>query len=381
MGQSCYTGNEFEYEGWMGVKDLPEIRKDAQTGLEKGFGEHIHSIIKRWMDPNGDGNPSDGIDGWRLDVAELIDIVFWKQFRIWVKEVNPEAYITGEILWQDWKENKMFNAAPWLQGDSFDGVMNYRFAQAIKMFIADVNNQIATGAFRDSIEMIEKEYPKDNFYAVQNLFDSHDVDRISSQIVNPDKWYDHEANPSQNKEYKVRKPNKTELLKQKLATGIQMTMPGAPMIYYGDEAGMWGGDDPDCRKPMVWSGIKYETETTDPLGRERIPDPISFNSDLFNWNKNLITLRKENKVLSEGELNFFYINSGSKILGYKRTLESKSIFIILNNDNESKSIEMKIEGAENKVDVLTNLIDSRKVTGKDNYYKIDLQPYQIMILR
>ena len=68
--------NEFEYEGWAGVKDLPEISKDSLTGLAKGFADHIHSIIKRWMDPNGDGNPSDGIDGWRLDVAEKIDISF-----------------------------------------------------------------------------------------------------------------------------------------------------------------------------------------------------------------------------------------------------------------------------------------------------------------
>ena len=61
--------NEFEYEGWNGIKDLPEIKKDSVYGLEKDFGEHIHSIVKRWMDPNGDGNPSDGIDGWRLDVC------------------------------------------------------------------------------------------------------------------------------------------------------------------------------------------------------------------------------------------------------------------------------------------------------------------------
>jgi glycosidase len=229
--------------------------------------------------------------------------------------------------------------------------------------------------------MIKKEYAKDNFYAVQNLFDSHDVDRISSQIVNPDKWYDHEANPAQFKDYKVRKPDKTELLKQKLTVGIQMTMPGAPMIYYGDEAGMWGGDDPDCRKPMVWSEVKYETEIADPLGRERKPDPVFFNTDLFNWYKKLIDIRRENKLLSEGDLNFFYINNGSKILGYSRTLESKTVFIILNNDSANKSIEIKLEATDNKGKVLTNLIDGKRVTGKDNNYKIDLLPYQIMILR
>jgi glycosidase len=373
--------NEFEYEGWAGVKDLPEIRKDIKTGLAEGFANHIHSIIKRWMDPNGDGNPSDGIDGWRLDVAEKVDLVFWRQFRKWVKEINPESYITGEILWDDWQINRMFNAAPWLQGDAFDGVMNYRFAQAIKKFIADADFQISPRAFADSIEAIKNEYYRDNFYSVQNLFDSHDVDRLSSQIVNPDKWYDHQANPQQYKEYKVRKPNKTELLKQRLAIGIQMTMPGAPMIYYGDEAGMWGGDDPDCRKPMVWSGIKYDTETADPLGRERKPDPVSFNTELFKWYKNLIGIRKENKELTEGDLDFFYINNGSKVLGYKRIKNNKTIFVILNNDIANKSIEMKLDSKDYKGNIITNLIDGKKVNGKDNNYKIDLQPYQIMILK
>jgi glycosidase len=333
------------------------------------------------MDPNGDGNPSDGIDGWRLDVAEKVDLVFWRQFRKWVKEINPESYITGEILWDDWQINRMFNAAPWLQGDAFDGVMNYRFAQAIKKFIADADFQISPRAFADSIEAIKNEYYRDNFYSVQNLFDSHDVDRLSSQIVNPDKWYDHQANPQQYKEYKVRKPNKTELLKQRLAIGIQMTMPGAPMIYYGDEAGMWGGDDPDCRKPMVWSGIKYDTETADPLGRERKPDPVSFNTELFKWYKNLIGIRKENKELTEGDLDFFYINNGSKVLGYKRIKNNKTIFVILNNDIANKSIEMKLDSKDYKGNIITNLIDGKKVNGKDNNYKIDLQPYQIMILK
>jgi len=132
---------------------------------------------------------------------------------------------------------------------------------------------------------------------------------------------------------------------------------------------------------MVWKGVNYETETADPLGRERKPDPVSFNSDLFNWYKKLITIRKENNILSEGDLEFVYINNGSKILGYRRTLDNKSIFVILNNDINKKSIEMKLEDPNNKTNVLTNLIDGRKVTRKDNNYNIDLQPYQIMILR
>jgi glycosidase len=321
------------------------------------------------------------IDGWRLDVAEKIDISFWKQFRIWVKEINPKAYISGEILWDNWQANLMFNAAPWLQGDAFDGVMNYRFAQAINLFIADVNNRISPQAFADSIGSIKNEYYKDNFYAVQNLFDSHDVDRLSSQIVNPDRWYDHQANPQQNKEYKIRKPDASELLKQKLAIGIQMTMPGAPMIYYGDEAGMWGGDDPDCRKPMVWSEFRYESEIADPLDRERKPDSVFFNTNLFNYYKKLIAIRKENKALTAGDLDFLSMFGNSNILVYKRTLENKSVYIILNNNNVNKSIQLRSGSLDRSRKDLTDIINGSQVKVIGDYYKIDLQPYQIMLLK
>ncbi len=370
--------NEFDYQGWAGVKDLPEINKEGKYDLADGFADHIHAIVKRWMEP--DDNPSNGIDGWRLDVAEKVNIKFWREFRSWVKDINPEAYITGEIWWENWQINQIFNASPWLQGDSFDGVMNYRFAQAVKKFVIDIKKQISPQAFVDSIKAFQRDYPKDNFYSLQNLIDSHDVDRIGSQIVNPDRWFDHFANPGQNKEYQVHKPNNDEILKQRLIAGIQMTMPGAPMIYYGDEAGMWGGDDPDCRKPMIWGDMKYDTEIADPLGRIRKPDSVFFDTKLFNWYKSLIAIRKENKILAQGNLNFFLINNVEKIIGYSRTLNEKTIYIILNNSDEKRSLKTNVENSNNN-EVLTNLIDGNKFTCNNSTYTIDLQPYQIMILR
>ncbi len=373
--------NEFEYEGWNGVKDLPEIKKDSVYGLEKDFGEHVHAIVKRWMDPNGDGDPSDGIDGWRLDVAEKVPIKFWKLFRGWVKEENPEGYITGEIWWEDWQHNVMFNASPWLQGDSFDGIMNYKFARAIKKFIADKKEQITPEAFVDSIRVLEKDYDKDNLYALQNLLDSHDVDRFASQIVNPDRWFDHMASAKDNKNYSERKPNKTEIMKQKLAVAIQMTMPGAPMVYYGDEAGMWGGDDPDCRKPMVWKGLKYETESVDPLGRPRPADPVKFDSDLFNWYKKLIHLRDNNKVLSLGDLKFFLIDNTNKILGYSRTLDGKTFFIVINNKSEGSDLNLDLSKYSTQSNVLTDLLTGKKIKVKDSVCKLQLPKYGAAILQ
>ncbi len=373
--------NEFEYEGWNGVKDLPEIKKDPKYGLEKDFGEHIHSIIKKWMDPNKDGDPSDGIDGWRLDVAEKVNLNFWRMFRTWVKQENPNAYITGEIWWDNWSINEMFNASPWLQGDSFDGVMNYKFARAVKKFIADQKEQITPSAFADSIKVLQRDYPKENFYALQNLMDSHDVDRLSSQMVNPDRWYDHNASAKDNKYYDERKPNKLEIERQKLAVAIQMTMPGAPMVYYGDEAGMWGGDDPDCRKPMVWPGEKYETESVDPLGRKRPADSVYFDNDLFNWYKKLIYIRENNKALALGDLNFFLTDNTNKFLGYSRTLNGNTYLIIVNNNPEISELTLNMKKFDKHLGIIKDLLTGNEISQINNNYKLVLPAYGVAILK
>jgi glycosidase len=235
-------------------------------------------------------------------------------------------------------------------------------------------------AFANSIRVLQKDYPPDNFYALQNLLDSHDVDRISSQIVNPDRWYDHNASARDNKNYDERKPDKTEIQKQKLAVAIQMTMPGAPMVYYGDESGMWGGDDPDCRKPMVWANMKYETESADPLGRQRPADPVYFDNDLFNWYKNLISIRENNKALSLGDLEFFLTDNSNKILGYKRVLNNKTIFVMINNKNENSEVEINFDKHAKLTGQLTDLITGTTIKNKNNIYKVKLSPFGVKIL-
>ncbi|MBU1096116.1 MAG: glycoside hydrolase family 13 protein [Bacteroidetes bacterium] len=368
--------NEFDYEGWIGVKDLPELKED-ENGLIKPIKDHVFNVVKRWMDPNGDGDPSDGLDGWRLDVAEMVNLNFWKEFRTFVKNINPEAYITGEVWWQDWNKDKMFNAAPWLQGDAFDAVMNYRFARAVKNFVIDNKNKINSSVFVDSLNQISKDYNEENLYVLLNLMDSHDVDRLASQINNPDLWYDHNANPSQNKEYKVEAPDSIGRLNQKLIVVLQMTLPGAPTIYYGDEVGMWGGDDPDCRKPMVWSDLNYEDETTHPYGLKRNIDKVEFNMDLFNWYKNLISIRKNNPSLSLGTVSYSVINDN--ILSFKRSYQDENIYVIINNEN----VNVKINLTESIVP--GNMGYTDLISGHEYLFKSDsileLEPYQSVILK
>jgi glycosidase len=372
--------NEFEYAYWMGARDLPEFKED-ENGLVNVVKEHIHAVVKRWMDPNNDGDPSDGIDGWRLDVAEKVNIKFWQEFRIWIREINLEAYTTGELWWEDWPNNEMVNPTQWFTGKAFDAVMNYRFANAVKEFIIDKKNKISATAFVDSINSYMNQYPIDNTYVLQNLMDSHDVDRLASQIINPDNWYDHKSNPGQNPDYDVRKPNETELLIQRFIIGIQMTLPGAPMIYYGDEAGMWGGDDPDCRKPMIWQELEYENEQSHPFNKTRTSDEVSFNQDLFDWYRKLISIRNENKTLQLGNINFILIDDENDIICYQRSLADEKVFIILNNKNTDGEIKLDLGLLLSNDGALIELIEGKEFRTSGKKIGLPLQPYQVLILK
>lgn len=333
--------NEFEYEGWNGVQELPEVLKDS-NGIAPGPRDHIHAIVKRWMDPNGDGNPEDGIDGWRLDVAEKVPISFWKEFRQWVRAINPEAYVVGEVWWEDWENGKMFNAAPWLQGDVFDAVMNYRWAREAFRYFAGDKTKISTMEFTKRLQSLLRDYPMDINYVLLNLYDSHDTDRLGSHIVNYDLSYDQKVGLTDNKKYQVRKPNEDELRTQRLMVLFQMTYLGAPMIYSGDEAGMWGGDDPDCRKPMLWADLQYENERSHPFGGTRPNDENKFNGELFQWYSQLTHMRAAHRALQTGTCEFLPTDDGKDILAYIRTEGQSQILVVLNNSLARQEVTLQI---------------------------------------
>ncbi len=373
------TENEFQHKGWSGVKDLPEITETAD-GLNEAAAGHIRAVVKRWGDPDGDGDPADGIDGWRLDVAEMVPIPFWKQFRLWVKEVNPNAYITGEVWWQDWPNNKMFNAAPWLQGDVFDAVMNYRFGRALRLFIANDAEQINPQAFTDSLNLIYRDYSYNRALGLLNLTNSHDMERLASQIVNPDLWVDHGGNVQQNSKFNIRKPNDSERAKLKLLVALQMTLPGAPMIYYGDEAGMWGGDDPDCRKPMVWPELVYQPETAHPAGKARPMDEVVFDRSLFDWYKSYIHLRRQNQALSTGSLEYFLVDNEQGILGFSRQLAGQKIYVLINNSEKQTVVNFKLIDPESGRKTFTDLLTKNSLPVNEAKAELSLEPYGIVVL-
>ena len=319
--------DEFSYKGWVGIKDLPEFARDA-TNLNPEVREHLHAVVRRWMDPNGDGDPSDGIDGWRLDVAAEVPMEFWKEFRGWVKAINPDAYLTGEIWWDDFNKYTFRNAKPWLD-NAFDGVMNYRFGDAVFQFFNQSNGITAT-QFAELLTSIHQDYGYERSLQLQNLFGSHDTSRIGSAVVNPQYRQDHGAGLQGNRNYKVRKPNAEEKRHWRQMVAFQFLMPGAPYIYYGDEVGMWGADDPDCRKAMVWSDLKYSDERAQPYSQMRPADGVKPDKELLSFYRDWSTRRHELELLRRGDFHMILTDDARRLIGFQRNLAGDQIVGVFN---------------------------------------------------
>ena len=328
--------NEFTAKGWWDVKELPEFWED-DSGFVKPVQQYFFNITRRWMDPNGDGNPEDGIDGWRLDVANDVSHLFWRAWRREVKSINPDAYIVGEI-WDD--------ASKWLAGDEFDAVMNYRFARAVVRFFIDTDSRkLSPSAFDRELSDIRNQYPHEVNYVLQNLIDSHDTDRLPSMIMNPNRKYDDQNGLRNNRSYIVSKPAGTARQIQKLIVLFQMCYLGAPMIYYGDEAGMWGADDPDDRKPMVWQDLTYENERSHPVpGRSRTNDEVRFDKNLYGFYRTVVSIRNSNVALRRGDFSTLVCDDSRNIYAFKRKSGENEVVVVVNNSESKQPVVLPLSG-------------------------------------
>lgn len=337
-------GTVFDYEGWFGVKSLPEFKEDA-NGIVKGPRDYIFAATQRWMNPKGEGIEN-GIDGWRLDVAFCVGHKFWKDWRNHVKSINPEAYLTAEIV-QPPQE-----VLPYLSGDEFDGEMSYNFAFACAEFFFDPKGKnISPTEFDQKLRELREIYPGGIPYVVQNLFGSHDSNRLGSYILNRGigkyrNWgeYFNLSQASSNKNYNTSKPGKEEIRLQKLFILFQMTNVGAPMVYYGDEVGMWGANDPDCRKPMIWDDIQYEDSD------------VSINSDLFDFYKKAISIRRNNVSLNIGDFQTLITNDSENLYAFMRSSAIQKIVVVINNSDSDKVIQLPIKGKFKQIPLFDNII-------------------------
>ncbi len=322
--------NEFRYQCWWGIDTLPEFA-DTADGKDLGPGpkDYVLAITRRWMDPDGDGDPSDGIDGWRLDVAREVPVAFWRDWHALVQQLNPEAYTVAE----EWDE-----ASGFLNAADFDATMNYYgFSFPVKGFLIDgsLPASKAVAAFEERLAA----HPASRRYAMLNLIDGHDTDRVASMIVNagrrpyeqPQRFdFDVAVSPRYHADYSLRKPTARERRIQRMVALMQMTFVGAPMVYYGTEAGMWGADDPCDRMPMVWPGMEFAVQEADPRGREREPAMVGFDESLFRFYRAAIELRRAHPALRRGRIEFLSADDASGFLAFERADSEERLIVGFN---------------------------------------------------
>ncbi len=327
------TGTKFDYKGWFGVKTLPELKEDS-TGIVAGPKEYIFNSTMRWMNPMNKGIAY-GIDGWRLDVAYDVGHPFWKDWRKWVRSINPTAYLTAELV------DPIEKTRPYLLGDEFDATMNYNFAFIVHdFFVQDTIGSTVT-RFDSKLKELREAFGEDVAFNMQNLMNSHDATRLASAVANPDgekfgNWgkYFNWSQKSNNRNYNARKPTIEQRQKQKLIIAFQMLYLGSPMFFYGDEAGMWGGNDPDCRKPMLWPNQQYDAETFNPNQSKHDPDEVVFDQDLFDWYKKFIGFRQQYKSIRLGSYNTLVTDDEKRLYAFTRKFGNEEVIVIINRSDK-----------------------------------------------
>lgn len=332
-------GPAFDYKGWGGFGGLPEFAED-DGGIVPGVRDHIFDITRRWMDPNGDGDASDGVDGWRLDAADAVSPAFWEKWRRHAKNISPDAYLCGEI-WGTTPEV--------LTGRHFDALMNYPFAMnAIRFFVHSPSSGSAYSPtqFDRSIRELLDLYPRQVSEVMMNLYASHDVDRLASIVKNPNRDYDARNRPHENAAYDISRPSDADYAVVRLMMTFQMTWIGAPMVWYGDEVGMYGADDPANRMPMWWGDLMpYDN-----------PDD-SIRKDLHDHMRRLISIRNTFPALRTGAGNTFMADDSMNVLAYERHVDparpgDAGILVILNNDKSPHTVRMTNSKSVEYVDLL-----------------------------
>ena len=270
------------FKAWWGVPDMPKVNfknKDArQWALD---------VTKYWIE-NFD------IDGWRMDVAKELDFSFWKDFRDIAYGTKEDVLLISEIFG---------DTSQWLQGDRFDGTMNYSFRETMTDYFA--TKRINDKEFADSLANLYSMYSFEALSSCQNLLSSHDVKRFLNRSGN----------------------NEDSILG---AIFLQTTFPGIAGIYYGDEVGLGGADDPFNREPFPWN------------------DQSSWNKTILEFTKTMMHIKKSNPIFKYGR--FELLDYMEDVVIFRRILQDESLICVVNRDRLTKDIN--ISSNAHTIDIL-----------------------------
>ena len=303
-----------DYEGWFGFDSIPVLKK-TNPDVQAYFLTAPDAISRRWL--------QDGAAGWRLDVSgdPSFPAGYWETFRSVTKGVDPDALSISET-WQ--KDSTLLRM---IRGDRLDTTMNYRLRDAVLGLLTpgpfnskgfgDSGRIIAPSEFVNRLASIREDYADAAYFSLMNLLDSHDTERLLWTLTpgaetTADKELD-AANVAVGKE------------KLRLAALIQFTVAGAPTVYYGDEVGITGDDDPDDRRTMPWSGKDQDKKQADFYG-------------------DLTKLREKTSPLRDGDTRFLLADDAAGTVAYARIAGDDGAVVVLNRSDVGAEVRVPVAG-------------------------------------
>lgn len=287
-----------EYACWWGCDNVPDLNKSNKDYRALVFGKN--GVVEKWQKL--------GADGWRLDVVDELPIDFVNLLIKKIKSVNKDALVIGEV-WEDASTKVSYGELrPYLLGDQLDGTMNYPFMNAIIAYVRDGDEKF----FKDTVQSILENYPKETVYCLMNSLGTHDTVRIINALsdVRAHGW-----SKTHKLGYKL-PDSEYEKAKKKLylASVLQFTLPGIPSIFYGDEAGLQGFDDPINRRPYPWG---------------------SEDKEILAHYKKLGRIRRENRAVFSGGFN---MRDEQGLVAYERAGGDDEILIAVNAGADDKTL-------------------------------------------
>ncbi len=310
-----------EYDSWWGIYSLPSANEQSEGYQNFIYGDK-DSVVRRWLRA--------GADGWRLDVADELPDSFVAGIHTAARAEKKHGVVIGEV-WEDGSTKEAYGVRrKHVLGGHCDGLMNYPFRWAALDFFHGGSSQ----NFIDAMETLRENYPKFAFYSNMNALGTHDTLRILTLLGHGKDALD--QTKSWRAQY-VMTDEELELGKNRLksAMALLFAFPGSPTVYYGDEAGMTGFEDPFNRQTYPW-------------GKE--------DKDMIAWFTTLGQLRKTRTALRKGEIT--YLNSLPEILAFTRSYQSETILCLCNNSGYSRSITLK---DAKKLTLLATSVEGLKV--------------------
>ena len=352
---SWYRFEEYpnKYESWWGVDVLPNVN-ELDIGYQNYIINNDDSVLNKWMNC--------GIKGWRLDVADELPAEFIKNFKGKLREINNESILIGEV-WED-ASNKISygERREYLLGDELDSVMNYPFRD---IFINFIMGNVDSYDVHSKIMSLYENYPTHHFYSMMNLVGTHDSPRILTILGESPN--EHDISQEEKERFKLNTENrKLAISRLKLITLVQMTFPGVPSIYYGDEVGVEGYTDPLNRRTYPW-------------GNE--------DKEILDWYKKITSLRNNNDIFKTG--NFKSLSLNKDVYGYIREIKnSTDIFGQKKEDNLSiilinrskEEVEVNIDVRDYKIENMNSILDDKNISNISENICVNVPPLESIIL-